>query len=254
VKARFIEFGGGGMFMADTKEPNLKGRSLPREEWPAEYLRPLPASPVREPDVASVVDGNWYPVCAEPKHEKLARDELAEKGLIPYLPLERVLVNKSYGKIKPETRAMFTGYLFVKCLPTPTHWSKITSARGVRWLMMIDGAPPVVPPGAIELVRLVEAEDMEAEFRRIQREQAEIEHQREIEAGKQRALQGLKSQILWHFSEGDRVRIKSGPFAGFYADLTSAVDGHDRVKALISILGGVTPLEISAFNIARQPS
>lgn len=241
------------MYMADSIKGNFKGRSLPREEWPAEYLRPLPrpAELVRDPDVMSETEGNWYPVCAEPRQEKLARSELAERGLIPYLPLERVLVHKSYGKMKPETRAMFTGYLFVKCLPTPAHWSRITSARGVRWLMMIDGAPPIIPPSAIELVRLVEAEDMEAEFARIQREQAEIERQKEIEAGKARASQGLKSEIVWHFSEGDRVRIKSGPFAGFYADLKSAVDGHDRVKALISLLGGETSVEMSAFEIQR---
>jgi transcription antitermination factor NusG len=63
------------------------------------------------------------------------------------------------------------------------------------------------------------------------------------------AMAGGKSGIVWHFSEGDRVRIKNGPFAAFYAELQSAVDPHDRIKAFLSLFGRVSLVELSAFDI-----
>jgi transcription antitermination factor NusG len=47
------------------------------------------------------------------------------------------------------------------------------------------------------------------------------------------------------------VRIKRGPFASLYAELTSAVDADQKVSALVDIMGRKTPLNVSASDLAH---
>jgi transcription antitermination factor NusG len=237
---------------ASDNRDGLKGRTIPREEWPERYLKPLfPSltSMVRDPDAMCLASGNWYTVCAEPRHETLAKSELAECGLLPYLPMEPRLERHGRGRFRSVARPMIPGYLFVKCLPTAEHLHKVTAARGVRKLVTFNGSAPAVPEGAIEVVRLVEAMMMENEAARIERELENIRRKEAVEAAKLRVARGERSGIVWYFSPGDRARIKTGPFAGFCAELESTVDPHDRIRAVVSLFGRASTIDISAFDI-----
>ena len=53
---------------------------------------------------------------------------------------------------------------------------------------------------------------------------------------------------LASFSKGDSVRIVDGPFLGFNGLVDEVDQDHARVKALVSIFGRSTPVELSVFS------
>jgi transcriptional antiterminator NusG len=128
--------------------------------------------------------------------------------------------------------------MLVKC--TLDQHQLVRSARGVRRFLGNDGHPQTVDDDRLEVIRLVEAEKANDE-----RLRAIAEHA----AAKARA--GGRSGIVWHFAQGDQIRIKTGPFAGFYAELTDAVDVHDRIRAFVSLFGRQSLVELSAFEIEK---
>lgn len=227
------------MLMVEDAKTRMEGRIVPRDEWPAEYLKPIAptlSELVSRPALSCSLLGSWYVVCTEARQEQIAKSEIGDRGLVPYLPIEPRRERHGRGQMRTVERPLMPSYLLVKC--EPEDWHKVTSARGVRRLLGIGAAPRSLPDAAVEVIRLREAELWEAEA-----------HRREVEEAAERAKAGGRSGVIWHFSAGDRVRIKAGPCAMFYADLVSAVDGHDRVNAVIKLFGQVWKTELSAFNI-----
>lgn len=194
---------------------------------------------VERPAKFCAVDGDWFVVNTESRQEELAKGEIAEAGLVTYLPTAVRMENRGNGGgLRPMIRPVFSSYLFVKCPAVADYWHRIASARGVRRLLGLDGTPKPIRFGEVEVIRLYEADCADKEHKRLEKEQAAA-----------RARAGGKSGIIWDFSPGDRIRITNGPFAAFYAQLQSAVDGHDRIKALITAFGGVSHVQLSAFDI-----
>lgn len=172
------------------------------------------------------MEGEWYAITAAGRQHKRACDEIAHLGFVPYLPIEVVPV-RAGRRVREVERSMFGPYMFVHCPGIAFAFAKIATARGVGEVVRLDGqAPRPIPNGKIEAIRLYEAKLRAAD-----------------EAVRTRA------GMVWHFSAGDAVRIKEGPFAGFYAQLETAVDHRDRIKAAIDIFGRPTLAEISAFDI-----
>lgn len=192
---------------------------------------------IEKPKLACVVKGFWYGVCTEYRQEKLAVGDIAAAGLVVFWPRVPHIQRHGRGKERSVLRSMFPGYMLVKCDPTWDHWGWVTSARGVKRLLGIDG-PQKIPDEAIEVIRLHETEEAERETERLA-----------LEAARKRAQEKGRSGVVWDFAPDERVRIKHGPFKGFYAQLTTAVDVHDRVKALLSLFGGRSEAEISAFDL-----
>lgn len=183
-----------------------------------------------------LVGGSWYVVNFEPKRWKLAKSELAERGLVPYVPLIYGPESHGRGQVRSGERPMLGCYMFVQC--EPRDWGTVTSARGVRRILGFEGRTVPVPEGAIEVLRLQESLSFEREAERLRLQ----------DAARIAKLKG-RSGIIWHFSAGDQVRIKNGPFSGFYAQLESAVDSHDRIRAVLSLFGRSNVTELSAFDI-----
>ena len=171
--------------------------------------------------------GQWYALTAAGRQHKRARDELAALGYVPYLPMEVVKQSRGRGSFRVLEQPMFGPYFFVRCPGTPACWVEVATARGVGRIVRTQGERPrPVPDGKIEVIRAYEA--------------------------KLRSLDDAPrthSGIVWHFSAGDMVRIKTGPFADFYAQLKTAVDSRDRIRAAIDIFGRSSVLEMSAFDI-----
>ena len=53
------------------------------------------------------------------------------------------------------------------------------------------------------------------------------------------------------FTKGDNVRIIDGPFMGFNGLVDDVDEDHSRVKALVSIFGRSTPVELAFSQIER---
>lgn len=56
---------------------------------------------------------------------------------------------------------------------------------------------------------------------------------------------------LANFSKGDNVRIVDGPFLGFTGLVDEVDQDHGRVKALVSIFGRSTPVELAFSQVER---
>lgn len=214
---------------------------LASEEWGDRSLKPIGAALrelMTESRQSCEVIGEWYLVSIEHQQQDLAKHEVVAKGAVPYLPVVPRRERHGRGSERTVWRPMFGCYMFVKCPMTVDAWGSIMACRGVRRFLGQGGRPLSIGDREMEVVRLVESQEAETERVRLVVEEA---------AAKARA--GGRSGMIWHFTEGDRVRIKNGPLAGFYAQLDSAVDVHDRLTALVNILGGQTVVELSAFDI-----
>lgn len=212
---------------------------LARQEWGGlRSINSALSGLVAEPDRTCTVAGQWYVVSIHHQQEELARHEVAARGLVAYLPLDPKRERHGRGSERTRWRPLFGLYMFVKC--EPIYWGLVTSARGVRRFLGQDSRPEPVDSDRMEVIRLVEAEKAEAEFERAAKEGILA-----------KAKAGGRSGIIWDFKEGDRRRIESGPFAGFYADLQTAVDVHDRLRVLVNCFGRRSLVELSAFEIAK---
>jgi transcription antitermination factor NusG len=94
----------------------------------------------------------WLVVYSEAAGEKLARDNLEDKGHEVFLPLERY---RNRAKQVRE-RALFSRYLFLAVPESFTYFSSIRGTRGVRDILSQDGRPRAVPTIAIERLRKAE--------------------------------------------------------------------------------------------------
>lgn len=219
-------------------ETGRHAMELARQEWGNLSLNPAFGALVSDPDRACTVGGEWYVVSIEHQQEDLARSEVAGRGMVPYLPLIPRRERHGRGSQRTVWRPMLGLYMFVKCLPR--QWSDITHSRGVRRLLGNNGHPQSIDGRCLDVVRLIESEEAESEQARVV-----------VEESVAKARANGRSGIAWDFAAGDRALIKKGPFAGFYADLTTAVDVHDRIKAFVSLFGRQSLVELSAFEIEK---
>lgn len=212
---------------------------LARQEWGS--LRSL-EGPLRtligEPHQTCEVAGNWYVVIVEHQQESRARSEMAARGLVPYFPVTPRRERHGRGATRTAWRPMLGPYAFVRCMPC--QWSLVCGARGVRRFLGQEGVPQSIDGHCLDVIRLIEAEDAETERVRAL-----------MEAAASAARAKGRSGIVWDYSDGERVRIKNGPFSGFYAHLRAAVDVHDRIRAVMDIFGHESPVELSAFDIEK---
>lgn len=215
-------------------------------EWGGEVvggkLRPLAASLcdlVQDTDVVSTVEGDWFAIATESREEPLVAKGLMAAGVLPYLPTEAREERHGRGKTRIVHRPFIIGYVFGKCFLTSAIWHKIMATRGVRRMLSdVSGKPLHIGSAEMNVIRAAEAA----------RAQWEDERQAKIKA-EEIAKSGGRSGIVWHFTAGDIVKIKNGPLAAFYAELTAAVDPHDRIKAIVSLFGRASTIEMSAHDI-----
>ena len=207
---------------------------LAKQEWGNQPLKPIGshlAELVEADRQQCSVMGDWYVASYEAREQKRLVGEMVHRGLIPYIALVPRRERHGRGAERTVYRSMFGLYMFVKCTMTMAHYSLIMSTRGIRRLLGKDGKPKPIEPGKMEAIRYVVA----------------LEEEKEAARAKARA--GGKSGLVWQFSPEQRIRIKSGPFSGFFAELQTAVDAHDRIRAQLALFGSQRVVELSAFDI-----
>lgn len=167
--------------------------------------------------------GNWFAVRCQGNTEHLAAEALKARNFVVYLPIVFLKERARRGYSREVERPMFSTYLFLRCLPRPDHWDRARNVAGVRQIVG-ESSPAIVPDEAMDAVRLAEA---------------------------CRATKTGRKALRWNLSEDDRVRILTGPFAGFHATVTSAIDDHGRVVALVSLFGRATPAHFDADGLEK---
>lgn len=147
---------------------------------------------------------NWYALWVKPHKERSVAELLETEDVQTFAPMVKVNpVNPRSAKVRP----YFPGYIFVYTDLEAGGVNRFNWMMGVHKLVGFDGEPVVVPAAMI---------------RKIEDQLAEIDR-----AG------GLNLEGLEH---GDKVRIKSGPFAGYEAIFDMRLSGKERVQVLLAFL------------------
>ncbi len=174
---------------------------------------------------------SWYVIHTYAGYEGRVRASLGERatqmGLQEELgqvlvPTEDVIEIKD-GKRRASKRKFFPGYVLIE-LEAP-----VTDET----MMMIKDTPKVTGfvGGGTRPIPLT-GEEAESLLK-------------QIESG----ATAPREQII--FSKGDNVRIIDGPFMGFNGMVDEVDSDHSRVKALVSIFGRSTPVELAFAQIER---
>ena len=173
---------------------------------------------------------SWYVIHTYAGYEGRVRASLGERaaqvGLQDEMgqvlvPTEDVIEIKD-GKRRASKRKFFPGYVLVE----------LESPLKDETFMMIKDTPKVTGfvGGGIRPIPLT-SEEADSLLKQIETES--VPRERVI------------------FSKGDNVRIIDGPFMGFNGLLDEVDSDHSRVKALVSIFGRSTPVELAFSQIER---
>lgn len=163
-------------------------------------------------------DSAWFLAQLKPNCAAIAEKNLKRQGFVTFLPLEEE-TRKRGGKFVTATRPLFPGYIFVAFNPARGHWRAINATQGITRLVSFGAVPARVP---LELVSQL-----------ILR----------CDAGGK--LLPIEAQTL---APGDRVRLRTGPFTDFVAEVDRIAPDR-RVWVLIDLLGSPTRMQANADQL-----
>ena len=164
----------------------------------------------------------WYALRSKPRKEDIVWRQVKLLGYDTFYPRLRV------NPVNPRSRKLipyFPGYLFVYVDLEAAGKSIFQWMPHTIGLVSFGGEPSYVPENLIHELR-----------KRVE----------EIAQAGGELFDGLKT--------GDKVRISSGPFAGYEAIFDARVSGDERVRVLLEFLNNRRrlPIELSAGQIERM--
>ena len=161
----------------------------------------------------------WYLIYTKPKQERVALDNLQAQSYATYLPM--LSLNKRINKKRQNVlEPMFPRYIFVHLNDSSDNWSPIRSTKGVSHIVKFGQKPAKVPNEFIDFLK--------------ENEQSQSES-----ANKEPA-----------FKTGERVRVATGPFAGYEAVYQCEKPG-DRAIILLDLVTRFTELKIDQQMIDK---
>lgn len=164
---------------------------------------------------------SWYVMQTKPRGEARVVRHLALRAADVETFLPRIeITRRRAGRRAVSLEPLFPSYLFVRFWLNPWTWNAVRWTPGVRKFLGEGKSPAEVP---IEVMTAIQERTQTLGFVRI----------------------GMT------LSAGDRVRVKSGSFAGLEGIFERPTTRRDRVRVLLAILGTVTPLELDVFDLER---
>jgi transcription termination/antitermination protein NusG len=188
-------------------------------ETPAEGTAPKPKD-----------NRNWFVVHTYSGYENKVKANLErrihsmgmqDKIFRVLVPMEDEVEFKD-GKRKITPKKVFPGYVLVEMIMDDQSWYVVRNTQGVTGFV---GSPG---PGE----KPVPLQDKEVKT---------ILKQMGIEAPK----------LKIDFKKGDRVKVTSGPFFDFTGVVDEIAPEKERLRALISIFGRETPVELEFFQVEK---
>jgi transcriptional antiterminator RfaH len=161
---------------------------------------------------------DWYLVYAKARQEEQAAQGLREQGYAVYLPRLRQR-RRVRGRLGEVVQPLFPRYLFVAPGRPEQSVAPVDSTPGVQKLVRFGAVYLPVEAGVIEALKA--REDRETGCHRLGAPQ---------------------------LAPGTRVRIETGPFAGFEG-IFEAKAGDDRVVILLDLLGQRARTIVSAGEL-----
>ena len=167
-----------------------------------------------------VTGSSWYAVCCKPRQEAVAEENLVRQDFHVYLPRIRIRRHRR-GQWIDAVEVLFPRYLFIRIDPLQRNMAPVRSTRGAVGLVRFGGQPAVVPDEVMDA--LLQCED---------------------------PASGLHQENRTPFSNGDRIKLVDGPFAGMEA-VFAEQDGEQRVIVLLELMGKTNQVRVSRDWVAR---
>ncbi len=154
---------------------------------------------------------SWFLAQLKPNSHRIAERNLRRQGFTTFLPMHEC--TKSHrGRFQTTLKPLFPGYIFVAFDTTLGGWKSVNGTYGVSQLVCFGKTPTAVPSYLVSQLML-----------------------RCDETGKLPLSESL--------SQGDRVRLSSGPFADFVTRI-EVIEPDKRVWVLLELMGRPTRVAV----------
>lgn len=158
----------------------------------------------------------WYLIQFKPNSHRLAERNLNRQGFETFLPMQKITHRKA-SRFVSDLKPFFPGYMFVSVNSELAPWLSINSTIGVSRLVSFEGKPKPLPLQLVSGLML-----------------------RFDASGKLLPPKSL--------SEGDNVKILTGPLASFIATVDT-IDPERRIWVLMDFMGQKTRMQVSADQL-----
>ncbi|MBI4514406.1 MAG: hypothetical protein HY699_01140 [Deltaproteobacteria bacterium] len=161
----------------------------------------------------------WFVVRTKVRREEYAEWQLARRGVHTFLP--RICESVRAG-IHSVVGPLFPGYLLVQ-IDLETQYFDVVWTPGVNKFVAFGGVPCPLEDAVVEYLR--------------------------ARAGADGVIHAYPV-----FRQGDRVRVKYGPFVGLEGIIESHASGRGRVRILMELLRRQTCVELPQEFVDRMPA
>jgi len=160
---------------------------------------------------------SWFVLQTKPNALETAKTSLGRQGYTSFVPLQRVTKRGRKG-LENGLQPLFPGYLFLSGQEHGMNWRAIRYSRGVRRILLKPSGQPAELPVDF-ITRIIRMTDD----------------------------QGLVKAAVT-FDAGDKVRVISGPMAGWAATVLELSD-MERVRLLLDMMGRKTRVELAIQDL-----
>lgn len=160
----------------------------------------------------------WYLLRTKPRQERFVEGLLAARGFNTYLP--RVLEPPVHRRAPRGPVPLFPSYIFVHCV-LAEHFSPVNFC-----------------PGGVGVVRFG------SEFAAVEDELIQFLRMRQKDRGYVAVAEARKAP-----SPGAKARVIGGVFAGYEGLVERYLPARDRVRLLLTLVGGRRLVEVEARHI-----
>lgn len=186
--------------------------------------------------------GDWYVIHTYSGMENRVKQNLDARiqtlGMEDYIfesvvPTEEVVEIRN-GTRKTVTRTVLPGYVLVRMELTDASWSTVRQTPSVTGFVAHASQP--VPLSIDEVVKMLAPAALA---------------KANAEASSPVAAKKRKVEVA-DFKAGDSVMVVQGPFSGVHATITEINANHQRLKALVEILGRETPVDLTFSQVQKD--
>lgn len=194
-----------------------KIQSAPADEAAGEKENAAPENPKARWYVVHTYSGHENKVAATLK-QRLVSMNLEGKILEILVPTQEKIEVKDGKKVTVHDK-IFPGYLLIKMELDDESWAAVRSTAGVTAFVGTGNRPTALPEAEVQTIM---------KFMR-------------MEAPKYKAS----------FTVGEAIKIVDGPFADFLGTVDEINEEKGKVKALVSIFGRETPVELDFLQVSK---
>ncbi|MBB1493931.1 transcription termination/antitermination protein NusG [Propioniciclava sp. MC1595] len=186
--------------------------------------------------------GDWYVIHTYSGMENRVKHNLDARiqtlGMEDFIfesvvPTEEVVETRN-GTRKTVTRTVLPGYVLVRMELTDASWSAVRQTPSVTGFVAHASQP--VPLSIDEVVKMLAP--------------AAIAKANAAASGP--TTPKKKKVEVADFKVGDSVMVVQGPFSGVHATITEINANHQRLKALVEILGRETPVDLTFAQVQKD--